>query len=188
MRGKFIVVAALSGSLGACGFFGGSDEVAVADISAETTGFTDVELQLPADYKSQGPYLISDRLGQEDQVIVLYANATARFGATTDGKLPNDSTIVGEIYSVKKDADGEVIESQVGRRIPDALTTIVMMQRRAGWGDQYPEELKVGDWEFEVFSPEGENLGKDTTACRECHSPLSETEYTFSFDHMAGIN
>ena len=38
-----------------------------------------------------------------------------------------------------------------------------MMERRAGWDDQYPDELKVGDWEFEVFSPTGENLGKDTT-------------------------
>lgn len=184
MKKSLIAAAALSTALTGCSFFGGSDEVA-------TTGagkFDDVVLKLPETYKETGPYLISDRLGQEDQVIVLYANATARFGARTDGKLPDGSVLVGEIYTAKKDADGEVIESQVARRIPDELKTIVMMERRTGWDDQYPEELKVGNWEFEVFSPSGENLGKETTACRECHHPLTDTEFTWSFDHIAGIN
>lgn len=181
MTYKFLLVAAIAGCLGSCSF-GGSKQV------ASTNQRTDVVLELPADYKKSGPYLVADRVGQEDQVIVLFANATAREGARINGKLPNDSIIVGEIYAAKTDADGEVIESQLGRRIPDTLKTIVMMQRRAGWDDQYPEELKVGDWEFEVFSPEGENLGKDTTACRECHHPLTDTEFTWSFDHIAAAN
>lgn len=147
----------------------------------------DVTLNLPSDYRDTfDNYLISDRLGQEDQVISLFANSTAREGARTDGELPDGSIIVGEIYSAKADADGTILESQIGRRIPETLKAIVMMERRSGWDDQYPDELKVGDWEFEVFSPAGENLGKDTTACRECHHPLTETEFTWSFDHIAG--
>lgn len=148
----------------------------------------DVKLQLPVGYKKTGPYLVADRLGQEDQVIVLFANATARFGAQTDGKLPYDSVIVGEIYSAKKDADGNVVESQIGRRIPDELKTIVMMQRIAGADAKYPEELKVGDWEFAAFSPTGQNLDKDTTACRECHQPLGDAEFTWSYDHLTAAN
>ena len=196
MKKALIIAAGCSAMLTACGFFGGSEEVETAAAPAATPAaapenaikFEDVVLQLPIDYKSQGPYLIADRLGQEDQVIVLYANATARFGAKGNGKLPDESIIVGEIYTAKTDAEGEIIESQVGRRIPAELKTIVMMQRRAGWDDQYPDELKVGDWEFEVFSPSGENLGKDTTACRECHHPLADTEFMFSFDHIAAAN
>ena len=133
-------------------------------------------------------YLISDRLGQEDQVISLFANETAREGARADGKLPYGSILVGEVFEAKADVDGEIIESQLGRRIPDKLKAIVMMERREGWDHQYPDELKVGDWEFEVFSPAGENLGKDTTACRECHHPLTDTEFTFSYAHIGGAN
>ncbi|MGI9506731.1 MAG: cytochrome P460 family protein [Geminicoccaceae bacterium] len=196
MKKALIIAAGCSAMLTGCSFFGGSDEVETAvanEVEAAAAGenagkYDDVVLQLPANYKDQGPYMISDRLLQEDQVIVLYANATARFGAKGNGKLPDESIIVGEIYAAKKGADGEVIESQVGRRIPGELKTIVMMQRRAGWDDQYPDELKVGDWEFEAFSPSGENLGKDTSACRECHHPLTDTEFMFSYDHITAAN
>lgn len=183
MMYKMVILAAVTGCLAGCGHSEPQEKAA-----ASAGLYDDIELQLPADYKSSGPYLVSDRLGQEDQVIVLFANATARDGARVDGKLPNDSILVGEIYTAKADADGEILESQIGRRIPDKLKAIVMMQRRAGWDDQYPDELKVGDWEFEIFSPAGENLGKDTTACRECHHPLTETEFTWSYDHIAAAN
>lgn len=164
------------------------NQEAESDKTAATTGTDDVELILPADYRSYGTYMISDRLGQEDQVIALYANDVARDGARADGKLPNGSIIVGELYKAKTDADGEVIYSAVNRRVPGEMLAIVMMERQEGWDDKYVEELTVGDWEFEVFSPAGENLGRDTTACRECHHPLTDTEYTFSYEHLAAAN
>jgi len=158
------------------------------EAEVETPATADVELVLPADYKSYGPYMISDRVGQEDQVIALYANDIARDGAAADGKLPYGSVLIGEIYKAKTDADGEVIYSAVNRRVPDELSAIVMMERREGWDAKYGDDLKVGDWEFEVFSPTGENLGRDTTACRECHHPLTDTEFTFSYEYIAAAN
>ena len=149
----------------------------------------DVVLELPGDYRTAyDNYLISDRLGQEDQVISLFANPVARDSARADGTLPYGSILIGEIYKAKTDADGEVIESSLGRRIPGELAVIVLMERREGWDAQYPDELKVGDWEFEVFSPTGENLGRDTTACRECHHPLTDSEFTFTIEHIAAAN
>ena len=98
------------------------------------------------------------------------------------GKLPDGSVLVAELYAALKDSDGEVVESQIGRRVPGDFKAIAVMERRKGWDDQYPEELKVGDWEFEVFSTSGENLGKDTSGCRECHHPLTDTEFMFSIE------
>lgn len=161
----------------------------LAGLWAGGASAADIALELPRDYKTTfDNYLISDRLGQEDQVISLFANDVARQGARTNGVLPDGSVIVGEIYAAKTDADGNVIESQLGRRVPAELKTIVVMERRTGWDDQYPDELKVGNWEFEAFSPSGENLGKDTTACRECHHPLTDTEFTWTFEHLAAAN
>lgn len=162
---------------------------AVIAVGASALALEDRVLVLPADYKTgYDNYYADNRQIQEDQFISLYANDVARDAAAKDGTLPDGSIIIGEIYGVRKDADGEVIESQLGQRIPETLKAIVMMERRAGWAEQYAEGLKVGGWEFEVFSPSGENLGKDTTACRECHEPLGATEYTWSIDHLGAAN
>ena len=64
------------------------------------------------------------------------------------------------------------------------MSTTGYNARRAEFADAYPDELKVGGWEFEVFSPSGENLAKDTTACRECHHPLTDTEFMWSIEHL----
>jgi hypothetical protein len=162
---------------------------AMSVLALTASAAEDVVLELPAGYKTSfDNYLTADRLNQEDQVIVLYANSIARTGARSDGKLPFGSVLVGEIYKAKTDVDGTIVESQLGRRIPSELSAIVMMERRDGWDDQYPDELKVGDWEFEVFSPTGDNLGKDTTACRECHHPLTDSEFVWSYEHIGGVN
>ena len=153
------------------------------------TALEDRKLILPADYKTAfDNYYVAGRYIQEDQVISLYANSTARQAARAGAPLPDGSVIVGEIYSAKKDDAGEVLQSALGRRVADELKAIVVMERQSAWGDQYPEGLKVGGWEFEVFSPSGQNLAKDTTACRECHEPHGDTEYLFSIEHMAATN
>lgn len=154
-------------------------------LAASASALEDRVLTLPADYKTAfSNYMISDRLGQEAQMISLYANDIAREGARSDGALPDGSILIGEIYNVKKDGE-DVYESAIGRRVATDVRVIVMMERRAEWADQYEEGLKVGGWEFEVFSPKGENLGRDTTACRECHEPLTDSEYTWTYDHIA---
>ena len=158
-------------------------------LAAGAYALEDRVLELPADYAtSYDNYMISDRLNQDDQVISLFANATARQAARAGQPLPDGSILVGEIYAAKKDADGEVVESMLGRRVPGELKAIVMMERRASWAEQYPDGQKVGGWEFEVFSTDGKNLGKDTTACRECHEPLADSEYTWTLEHIAAAN
>ena len=162
--------------------------LAVLSVTA-TRAADDRELAFPENYRTEFTrYYNSDRLLEDEQTIRIYANRIAWDGAQKDGKLPSGSVLVAEIYAAKKDADGDVIESTLGRRIPGAFKAIALMERRDGWDDQYADDLKVGNWEFEVFSPVGENLGKDTTSCRECHHPLTDTEFIFSIEHLMAAN
>ncbi len=145
------------------------------------------QVTLPADYKRTfTAYYEGDRVGDNDkQVIRLFANEAAVKGAAKDGKLPYGSVIVGEIYSVKVDGEGNSIVSALGRRVIEKLAAVVVMERGEGFDEGYAEELKVGDWEFAVYSAAGEKLDKDVTACRECHHPLQDKEFVWSYEHLA---
>ncbi len=144
-------------------------------------------VSLPADYKKTfTAYYEGDRVGNNDkQVIRLFANEAAAKGAAKDGKLPYGSVIVGEIYSVKVDGEGNSVESALGRRVIDKLAAVVVMERGKGFDEGYADDLKVGDWEFAVYSAAGEKLDKDVTACRECHHPLQDKEFLWSYEHLA---
>ncbi len=152
---------------------------------ASTANAGPENVKWPADYKATFTNTFNgDRTVNEKQVIRVFANDTAVQGAAADGKLPFGSVLVAELYAAKLDADGVAIESGLGRRIIDKLSAIVVMERGKGFDDEYPDELKVGDWEFAVFSPTGKRLDKNITGCRECHHPLADSEYVFSYEHM----
>ena len=156
-----------------------------ASLAMPVSAGEDRELAFPENYRDNFTlYFSGDRYIAEEQTIRIYANDIAVEGASKGGKLPDGSVLLAEIYAAQKDADGEVIESNIGRRLQGEFKAIALMERRAGWDDQYPDELKVGDWEFEVFSTDGKNLAKDTTSCRECHHPLTETDFMFSIEHL----
>jgi Cytochrome P460 len=142
-------------------------------------------IAFPVDYKSFDNYLSLDRVQNDDQIIRLFANDLARNAAREGRDLPVGAVIVGEVYKAKKGKDGKVIESSLGRRLRDKLAAVAVMQKGEGWGDTYPEDLRNGDWDFAIFSPDGKRLDKDLNACRSCHAPLAGTQHLFSLEHLA---
>jgi len=101
-----------------------------------------------------------------------------------DGKLPFGSILVGEIFSAKKDGEGGVITSSLGRRIIDKLALIAVMQREEGWGADYPETIRNGNWEYAAFNTDGSVSDRDVTTCAACHAPLGKTNFLFSYEHL----
>lgn len=154
---------------------------------AGTAFAQDGRIKFPADYRSSFTnYLNLDRTQNDDQIIHLYANDVAMKGMKESGTFPNGSILIGEVYKAKKDAKGEVIESQLGQRIRDKFAVIAVMEKQAGWGANFSEEHKNGDWDFAAFKPDGSVAGKDLNACRACHAPLTEVDHVFSFEHFGG--
>lgn len=143
-------------------------------------------IAFPADYETKMQNYVSlDRTQNADQVIRLFAPKEALDAAKSGTELPYGTVLVAEIYKAKKDKDGEVIKSSLGRRIRDKFAAIAVMQKEKGWGEQYPEALRNGDWDFAIFNPKGERLAdKDLNSCRGCHAPLKDTQHLFSLEHM----
>ena len=143
------------------------------------------KIAFPKDYRSTYTnYLSLDRTQNPDQVIRLFANDIAMQGPGADGKLPFGSILVAEVYKAKLDGEGAVIISSLGRRIRDKFALVAVMQREEGWGEQYPEGIRNGNWDMAAFKPDGTVADKDIVACLACHAPLSETNFVFSYDHL----
>ena len=145
----------------------------------------DTRISFPADYATEfHNYLSLDRVQNHDQIIRLFANKKAIEAARKGEELPDGSILVGEIYKAKKDADGNVMESSLGRLMRDKLAAVAVMEKGEGWGDSFPDNLKNDDWDFAIFSPAGKPLDKDLNACRSCHAPLASTQHLFSLEHL----
>lgn len=145
----------------------------------------DARIAFPENYKDFENYLSLDRVQNHDQIIRLFANDAALEAAREGRELPNGSVIVGELYKAKKDADGNIVESSLGRRVRDKFFAVAVMEKQEGWGDTHPEQFRNGDWDFAIFSPDGKRLDKDLNGCRGCHAPLASTQHLFSLDHLS---
>lgn len=150
-----------------------------------TTASEESRIQFPKDYQTTFTnYLNLDRTQNPDQVMRLYANDIALKGVQADGQFPDGSILIGEVYKAVKDKDGKVIESTLGRRIRGQLALVAVMEKQKGWGEQFPEGLKNGDWDFATFKPDGSVAKKDLNACRACHAPLTKLHHVFSYEHL----
>lgn len=154
--------------------------IATLSLAAE-----DARVQFPAEYReSFVEYLSLDRTQNPDQVIRLFANTVAMQGADENGELAGGSVLVAEVYAARKDAEGNVVESDLGRRIAEELLLVAVMEKQDDWQASSASSISVGDWDFGAFRPSGEVAGSNLDSCRACHAPLRTTDFLFSLDHL----
>ena len=56
-----------------------------------------------------------------------------------------------------------------------------IMEKGAGWGDDYDENRRTGDWQFQWFKPDRTvNMSENTARCQSCHQSQSGSEYLFT--------
>ncbi len=94
-----------------------------------------------------------------------------------------------EIYKAKLDSDKQPISDDNGHFIVDALVAVVVMEKRKGWGTEYPDEIRNGEWEYAKFNPQGSKpVNATSVKCLECHKPMVEKDYVFSYDALLELN
>ena len=154
--------------------------VALAGVAAMAVAGPE-RISFPQDHRASfTQYYSGERLNGE-QYAMLFANDVALEGARAGGPLPAGAQIVVEIYTPKTDADGEPIRDADEMLVPGELAAIAVMEKQAGWGAAYPEELRAGDWDFGMFTPGGEIKSPDSTSCLECHVPYVDDDYMHTY-------
>jgi hypothetical protein len=70
--------------------------------------------------------------------------------------------------------------------VPEKLVAYTAMQTGAGWGSEFPEMLRNGDWNYAVFTPEKrQRAGVNQAECLACHKPLDKVSYVFTLKELA---
>lgn len=102
--------------------------------------------------------------------------------------------------NIKEDiyASREAIEAvKNGRPIPrGAVITLVdyrdgelfryvVMEKRSGWGTEYAEDIRNGEWEYQAFNADKSvNQQEDLIRCFRCHKSEAHKDFIYTFDDM----
>jgi len=125
----------------------------------------------PVGYKDSFKLLYVFDNFQNRQIRAVYGNDIA--ASVSPGQsfnFPYGSIILFESYTVKQDASGEPALDDNGRFVPDNLTTIFVMRKEKGFGEDY-KELRNGEWEYAAYRPDGtvSTAPSATGSCALCH-------------------
>ena len=59
------------------------------------------------------------------------------------------------------------------------------MEKRTGWGVEYPEDIRNGEWEYARFRPDGTLAAQvDYKGCFQCHKPEREQDFVFTYSQL----
>jgi hypothetical protein len=114
-----------------------------------------------------------------------YSSAAALEAAKKGEPLPSGTVITMRQYAAKLDAQGNPEKDANGRFIKGNLIGYAVMEKRAGWGSEYPENVRNGEWEYQAFKPDKTvNTDANLGACFNCHKPLDKQDYVYLYDKM----
>jgi hypothetical protein len=64
-----------------------------------------------------------------------------------------------------------------------------VMQKGNGWGGDYDDRRRTGDWQFQWFKPDRSiNMSENTARCQSCHQARADNEYLYTFDQMKAFD
>jgi cytochrome P460 len=143
-------------------------------------------ISFPNDYAKGVAYATVDRADIK-QVRVLYASSQAAIDAAKAGKPLPDGTVLTLVqYAAQVDDKGEPVKGPNGRFVrTDKIVGYTVMEKRPGWGNDVPEDIRNGDWQYQAFLPDRTpNPKAQLAACFKCHKPLDKQDFVFSWDGL----
>jgi hypothetical protein len=115
----------------------------------------------------------------------VYATPEAVKMARAGAPLPSGTVLTLVHFKARVNDNDELVKDPNGRLIKGDLHRIGVMEKRDGWGTEYPDDLRNGEWEYALFRPDGtRNETADVKACLQCHKPKAAQDFVFSFEEL----
>ena len=131
-------------------------------------------------YQAHVLYDVLDQPGNKE-IRELYVNPEALKDLKPGQPLPSGTVLTAPTFKALLNDKGELVRDVNGRLIRGVLDRIVVMEKRAGWGAEYSDDVRNGEWEYGRFGPDG-TLGANVNhnACFTCHKPRSGDDFVFT--------
>jgi cytochrome P460 len=143
------------------------------------------KIAFPEDYAKGVLYTTVDRPDNK-QYRELYGPAAALDAAKKGEPLPSGTVLTLVQYAAKLDAQGNPEKDANGRFIKtDRILAYTVMEKRTGWGTEYPDNVRNGEWEYQAFKADKTpNTAANLTACFNCHKPYDKQDFVITYDKL----
>jgi hypothetical protein len=146
-------------------------------------------VKFPANYAKGVLYHTVDRADNK-QFRELFITKFAAEEAKAGRPLPSGTVITMVNYKAKLGADGQPEKDGNGRFIKtDEIAAIAVMEKRMGWGAEYPPDMRNGEWEYRVFKADGTvNDKADLKTCFTCHlDKVRNQDFVFTLAQIKAV-
>ena len=144
------------------------------------------KIAFPANYQDGVLYSTLDRYDVK-QYRELYGTAEAVKAAREGKPIPSGSVLTLVQYKAQVDAQGNPIKDANGRFVKGDLLAYTVMEKRTGWGTEYPDDLRNGEWEYAAFGGDQKlNEKANYKGCFQCHKPHEKQDFVISLAKLAG--
>ena len=144
------------------------------------------KIVFPENYASGVLYATVDRADNK-QYRELFVSPPTAIDAVKKGEpLPSGTVLTLVQYAAKLDPQGVPEKDANGRFIKTNIVAYTVMEKRTGWGAEYPDNVRNGEWEYQAFKADKTpNTAANLTACFNCHKLLgAAADYLFSYDRL----
>ena len=142
------------------------------------------KVAFPSNYAKGVKWLIVDKEPQK-QVREIFASPEAIEAARKGEAMPDGTVLTLVRYSAKLDAQGSPVKDDNGRLIKGEILGINVMQKGKGWGAEYPDTLRNGEWEYRAFNANNApNDQAKLTACFECHKAQESQDFVYEYEKL----
>jgi Cytochrome P460 len=158
--------------------------IAVSMLAAQVRAGGD-KVAFPENHAGGTLYTTVDRPDNK-QYRELFVSPPAALEAAKKGEpLPSGTVLTLVQYAAKLDPQGAPEKDANGRFIKTNIVAYTVMEKRTGWGSEYPDNVRNGEWEYQAFKADKTpNTGANLTACFNCHKPLDKQDFVFSYDKL----
>jgi cytochrome P460 len=139
----------------------------------------------PENYAKGVVYLTLDKPDNK-QVREYFTSPAAAEAAKKGAPLPDGTVITAVQYAAQLDAQGNPTKDPNGRFTKTGnIVGYTVMEKRAGWGAAYPDNVRNGDWEYQAFrADKTANPNANLSACFNCHLPQASKDFLYTHDSL----